>query len=126
MKIFKNEELDSIANRSLTILESLANLGIYLEKIGVVYRIAIQAEISKLISEPEYTNAVYAMEVLEDIIPVRRRNPVFKSYAEGIKDRIEVQQKRQIKMPKRKREWLKIHLLTWPRAIGHLFRKSSK
>jgi len=126
MKIFENEELNSVANRSLTILESLANLGIYLEKVGIIYRTAIQAEISKLISEPEYRNATFAMGVLEDLNPIRRRNPVFKAYAEGIKERIEVQQKRQMGMPKRKKEWLKIHLLTWPRAIGHLLRKSSK
>lgn len=79
-KFFENKELDSIARRSLAILESLANLGKYYEGIGVATTFAVQTAIRRNISKEEFDDAVRAMNVLATTGGEKKLNAIYDEY----------------------------------------------
>lgn len=81
---FANKELDSIARRSLAILESLANLGKYYEGIGVATTFAVQTAVRREISREEFNDAVRAMNVLATTGGEKKVNEIYDEHKQTI------------------------------------------
>jgi len=88
MNIFTESELNTVANRSLAILESLSNLGVYLKSGGNYNKIAVQWELGKYICKREYDYALYAMNTLSGIIPQKHEENNTKEYVETLEKRV--------------------------------------
>ncbi len=73
--MFENLELDSIAKRTLSMLESLANIGKYYHGLGVAHKLAVQIAVRRKISKEEFGDALYAMEHFAEIGGEKLKNP---------------------------------------------------
>ena len=91
--MFGNMELESIYNRSLAMLESLANIGKYYHGLGVAHKLAVQVAVRKGISKEEFADALYAMEHLAKIGGEKLKNQIYDEHKDTIIKNLKVNSK---------------------------------
>ena len=119
-EFFDNKELDSIAKRTLGMLESLANIGKYYHGLGVAHKLAIQIMVRRNISREEFKDALYAMEHFAKIGGEKLKNPIYEEHKDTIIKNLKVSAKE--KWTKRLWKFLAIPL----RGLTLLFRLRRK
>ena len=119
MEHFKNKELDSMCNRMIAIMESLAHLGIYLSQTGTFNLTALQMEAGRFISKPEHDVACYAMDVMSRVNAVAEPASYYGEWSEELKKKVRAAQKKAEpkEAPKEIKEEIKPRKFAWIKTL---------